>query len=84
MAQKMLKFVPAAGNIPGESGAGLGIRKYNFLNREQYGHSGGSPLGSSLMIYDPTSEITVVVIMNQGRGAQHFLLAPKLLEISSM
>ncbi|AXT20415.1 class A beta-lactamase-related serine hydrolase [Flavobacteriaceae bacterium AU392] len=81
--EEMLTFVPAAGNIYGESGAGLGIRKYNFLNREQYGHSGGSPLGSSLMLYDPTSEITVVVIMNQGRNAQHFQLAPKLLEVSS-
>lgn len=83
MRQQMLQFVPAAGNIPGESGAGLGIRKYSFLNREQWGHSGGSPLGSSLMIFDPETGITVAVIMNQGRRADHFRLAPKLLEIAA-
>lgn len=83
MRQQMLEFVPAAGNIRGESGAGLGIRKYDYLGREQWGHSGGSPLGSSLMLFDPETGITVVVIMNQGRGAQHFELAPELLEIAS-
>ncbi|MCE7996664.1 MAG: beta-lactamase family protein [Roseivirga sp.] len=83
MRSQMLTFVDAAGNIPGESGAGLGIRKYNFLGREQWGHSGGSPLGSSLMIYDPATGITVTVIMNQGRGSGHFRLAPQLLEIAS-
>ena len=44
---QMLELVPAAGNIPGESGAGLGIRSYAYLGRTQYGHSGGSSLGSS-------------------------------------
>lgn len=83
MRTEMLSFVDAAGNIPGESGAGLGIRKYDFLGREQWGHSGGSPLGSSLMIHDPTTGITVTVIMNQGRGSGHFRLAPRLLEIAS-
>ncbi|HKK60995.1 MAG TPA: serine hydrolase domain-containing protein [Bacteroidales bacterium] len=83
MRAEMLEFVPAAGNIPGESGAGLGIRKYNFLGREQWGHSGGSPFGSSLIIYDPETGITVAVLMNQGARAGHFNLAPKLLKIAS-
>lgn len=78
---EMLKFVPAAGNIRGESGAGLGIRKYSYLEREQWGHSGGSPLGSSLMLYDPDTGVTIAVIMNQGSSARHFALAPRLLEI---
>jgi len=81
---EMLEFVPAAGNIPGESGAGLGIRKYTFLDRVQWGHSGGSPLGSSLLIHDPESEITVAVLMNQGARSDHFRLAPELLEIAAM
>lgn len=80
---QMLEFVPAAGNILGESGAGLGIRKYSYLGREQWGHSGGSPFGSSLMLYDPDTGTTVAVIMNQGRGAQHFDLAPQLLAIAA-
>lgn len=83
MREQMLEFVPAAGNIRGESGAGLGIRRYSYLGREQWGHSGGSPLGSSLMLFDPDTGTTVAVIMNQGRGARHFELAPQLLEIAA-
>jgi D-alanyl-D-alanine carboxypeptidase len=79
----MRTMVPAAGNIPGESGAGLGIRGYAFIDRRQYGHSGGAVLGNSLMLYDPTSGVTVAVLTNQGRGADHFVLAPRLLEIAA-
>ena len=75
----MLELVPAAGNIPGESGAGLGIRSYGYLGRTQYGHSGGFPTGSSLMVFDPESGVTVAVVMNQGTGAAHFDLVPVLL-----
>lgn len=80
---QMVEFVPAAGNIPGEIGAGLGIRGYGYLSREQWGHSGGSSMGSSLMVFDTSTGTTVAVIMNQGRGAQHFALAPQLLEIAA-
>jgi len=81
--EAMRTLVPAAGNIPGESGAGLGIRGYNFLGRQEYGHSGGAVLASSLMVYDPATNVTVAVLVNQGTGADHFLLAPKLLQIAS-
>ena len=80
---EMLELVPAAGNIPGESGAGLGIRSYAYLGRTQYGHSGGFSLGSSLLLFDPASGVTVAVLMNQGSGATHFVLAPHLLEIAA-
>lgn len=79
----MRTLVPAAGNIPGESGAGLGIRGYDFGGRRQLGHSGGSPFGSSLMLYDPDRRITVAVLTNQATGADHFVLAPALLELAS-
>ena len=83
MQAAMRTLVPAAGNIPGEAGAGLGIRSYEYLGRTQFGHSGGSAFGSSLMLYDPATGVTVAVIMNQGQGAEHFALAPTLLEIAS-
>jgi D-alanyl-D-alanine carboxypeptidase len=83
MRHEMTRLVPAAGNIPGESGVGLGIRSYEYLGREQLGHSGGSALGSSLLLYDPTTGITVAVIMNQGAGAAHFQLAPRLLALAA-
>ncbi len=81
--QAMRTLVPAAGNIPGETGAGLGIRSYRYLGRTQYGHSGGSLLGSSLLLFDPESGVTVAVVMNQGQGADHFQLAPHLLELAA-
>jgi D-alanyl-D-alanine carboxypeptidase len=83
MQAAMRTLVPAAGNIPGESGTGLGIRAYEYLNRSQFGHSGGATLGSSLLLFDPESGVTVAVIMNQGSGAQHFDLAPRLLAIAA-
>ena len=83
MQREMRRLVPAAGNIPGESGVGLGIRGYGYLGRTQVGHSGGSPFGSSLLLFDPTSNVTVVVLTNQGSSADHFELAPALLEIAA-
>ena len=77
--EEMRTLVPAAGNIPGESGAGLGIRGYGYLEREQFGHSGGMSFGSSLLLFDPSSGVTVAVLANQGANAGHFALAPALL-----
>jgi D-alanyl-D-alanine carboxypeptidase len=83
MQQEMRTLVPAAGNIPGESGAGLGIRGYSYLGRRQLGHSGGASFGSSLLLHDPERRVTVAVLMNQGQGADHFSLGPALLEIAT-
>lgn len=83
MQAAMRELVPAAGNIPGESGAGLGIRSYSYFDRVQYGHSGGAAFGSSLLLHDPGSRVTVAVLMNQGQGADHFVLAPRLLQIAA-
>jgi CubicO group peptidase (beta-lactamase class C family) len=83
MQSAMRELVPAAGSIPGESGVGLGIRSYRYLDRVQYGHSGGAAYGSSLLIHDPAAGVTVVVLMNQGQGAEHFELAPRLLQIAA-
>ncbi len=82
MQREMRTLVPAAGNILGETGAGLGIRSYNYLGGVQYGHSGGASFGSSLLLFDPASEVTVAVVMNQGEGAHHFVLAPDLLRMA--
>jgi hypothetical protein len=83
MQVAMRELVPAAGNIPGEQGAGLGVRGYGFFDRVQFGHSGGAAFGSSLLLFDPEAGITVVVLMNQGEGAHHFELAPTLLQIAA-
>jgi D-alanyl-D-alanine carboxypeptidase len=83
MQHDMRTLVSAAGNIPGETGAGLGIRSYQYLDRVQYGHSGGATFGSSLLLFDPESGVTVAVVMNQRAGADHFVLAPQLLSIAA-
>lgn len=82
MQSEMRRMVPAAGNIPGESGSGLGIRGYNYFGRSQIGHSGATPFGNSLLLHDSSAGITVVVMMNQASGADHFVLAPTLLSIA--
>lgn len=74
--QEMRTMVAAAGNIQGETGSGLGIRGYEYLDRKQFGHSGGATFGSSLLLFDPQPGVTVAVVMNQGAGADHFSLAP--------
>jgi D-alanyl-D-alanine carboxypeptidase len=83
MQDEMRRLGPAAGTIPGESGVGLGIRGYTYFDRVQYGHSGGAAFGSSLLLHDPAVGVTVVVLMNQGQGAEHFAVASRLLGIAA-
>ena len=83
MQSAMRTLVPAAGNIPGETGAGLGIRGYAYHDRVQFGHSGGARFGSSLLLHDPATLTTVAVLVNQGVGADHFALAPLLLQLAT-
>jgi D-alanyl-D-alanine carboxypeptidase len=83
MQREMRTLTPAPGSIPGETGVGLGIRSYGYFERTQLGHSGGAAFGSSLLLFDPASGVTVAVLMNQAANANHFTLAPALLEIAA-
>jgi D-alanyl-D-alanine carboxypeptidase len=83
MQRELRTLIPAAGSIRGETGVGLGIRSYEYLGRTQIGHSGGAAFGSSLLLFDLETGVTVAVLMNQGQGADHFLLAPQLLELAT-
>ena len=79
----MLTIVPDDGGIPGQTGGGLGIRRYNYLGRTLYGHSGGTPNSSALVLYDPATGIVAGVSMNQdggSHGQSHFRTAPALLQ----
>jgi len=80
---EMLTIVPDDGGIPGQTGGGLGIRRYNYLGRTLYGHSGGTPNSSALVLYDPVTGIVAGVSMNQdggSHGQSHFRTAPALLQ----
>ena len=83
--QQMLQFVPPEGTITVESGCGLGVRRYAYGGREQWGHSGASPEGSSIFLFEPSSGITVAVAMNQSpatHASSHFALAGDLLRLA--
>ena len=69
-------------NIPGQIGAGLGVRRYDYLGREVWGHSGVTSNGSALVLYDQVTGITVVAAINQNassHGSKHFAIAIALL-----
>jgi len=82
---RMLEFVPSDGKVPGETGGGLGIRRYGplgTLERTTIGHSGANTNNASLLLFDPVTRITVAVTLNQGagHGNSQFSLAPALLK----
>jgi CubicO group peptidase (beta-lactamase class C family) len=82
MRRQMLEFVPASGNVAVETGSGLGVRRYGYDGREQWGHSGAADEGSSILIYDPALAITIALAMNQSpasHASSHFALAGDLL-----
>ena len=72
-------------NIPGQIVAGLGVRRYNYLGREVWGHSGVTSNGSALVLYDDATGITVVAAINQNagsHGSKHFPIAIALLSLA--
>jgi D-alanyl-D-alanine carboxypeptidase len=78
----MLTIVPDDGSIAGQTGGGLGIRRYNYLGRTLYGHSGGTNNSSALVLFDPPTGIVAAVSINQNgpsHGQSHFRLVPALL-----
>ena len=81
--QAMLTIVPDDGKILGETGGGLGIRRYNYLGRTLYGHSGATPNSTALFLYDPATGVVAAVSVNTGgpsHGASHFRTTPALLQ----
>jgi D-alanyl-D-alanine carboxypeptidase len=83
---EMLRFVPPEGSLSVESGSGLGVRRYRYGGGEQWGHSGAAPEGSSILVFEPSSGITVALAMNQSpatHGSSHFALAGELLDLAA-
>jgi CubicO group peptidase (beta-lactamase class C family) len=79
----MLEIVPDDGAIPGQTGGGLGIRRYNLLGRTLFGHSGGTSNSSAFVLFDPATGIVVALSINQdgpSHGQSHFRTTPALLQ----
>lgn len=66
----MLTAVPDDGHISGETGGGVGVRRFGFQSRVQWGHSGTVYNGSAFMLWDQESGIVVATVFNQP-GASH-------------
>ncbi len=84
--QQMLQFVPPANPSGVETGSGLGVRRYAYGGREQWGHSGATSEGSSIVIFEPSSGISVAVAMNQTpatHASSHFVLVGDLLRLAA-
>jgi D-alanyl-D-alanine carboxypeptidase len=82
---QMLQFVPPEATTGVESGSGLGVRRYAYGGREQWGHSGASAEGSAILLYEPASGVTLAVAMNQSpatHASSHFALAGDLLRLA--
>lgn len=82
---EMLAAVPDDGRIPNEVGAGAGVRKFDFLGRTQWGHSGTTYNGSGFLLYDEASGIVVALAYNQPGGSHsnsHFTLVSEMLRLA--
>ena len=84
LRSEALTAIPDDGLIPGQDGAGLGLRRYSYLGGRQWGHSGAVSNGSGIVFHDVDLDVTVAVMFNAHPAAHqnvHFTLAPELLRL---
>jgi len=83
MREAMLTIVPDDGAIANQTGGGFAIRRYSYFGRTMYGHSGGTPNSSAMVLYDPVARVTVAVSVNQdgvSHRQSHFATAAALIQ----
>lgn len=79
----MLTAIPDDGRIPGQTGASLGVRRFGYFDRTQWGHSGTVFNGSAFVLWDVESDIVVALVYNQSGASHsqsHFALMQALLK----
>lgn len=77
----MLTFVPADGGVPGQTGGGIGVRRFNYGGRTMYGNSGATTNSSAMYLYDPGTGVIVSMNTNQAgelHRNSHFTVVPAL------
>ncbi len=82
----LLTIVPDDGRIAGQTGGGVGIRRFFFGGRVMYGNSGGTTNSAAMYLYDPETKVVAAVSTNQGgpgHGNAHFQLAAALVLIGN-
>jgi D-alanyl-D-alanine carboxypeptidase len=65
---KMLDFLDIDSGDPYWSGYGLGVRRFHFFGREIWGHTGGMRGYGTFMLYEPISDLSIVLLNNQSRS----------------
>ncbi len=77
----MLTFVPADGGVPGQTGGGIGVRRFSYSGRTMYGNSGATTNSSAMYLYDPGTGVIVSMNTNQAgelHRNSHFTVVPAL------
>jgi D-alanyl-D-alanine carboxypeptidase len=78
----LLTIVADDGRVPGETGAGVGLRRFGYFGRTSYGNSGATGNSSAMYLYDPESKVIVSMNTNQAGALHrnsHFNVVPALL-----
>lgn len=82
---KMLDFLDIDSGDPYWSGYGLGVRRFHFHGRELWGHTGGMRGYGTFMLYEPTSDLSIVLLNNQSRSVNgplyRFLIIDEMLQL---
>ncbi len=79
----LLTIVPDDARIPGQTGGGVGIRRFEYFGRTQYGNSGATANSSAIYLYDARTKVIVAMSTNQEggmHGNSHFRIVPALIQ----
>jgi hypothetical protein len=83
---ELTTFVDDDRRIPGQTGGGVGVRRFEYEGRVMYGNSGATPNSSALYLYDAASRVIVVLSTNQSGESHrnsHFRIVPALVRLAS-
>jgi D-alanyl-D-alanine carboxypeptidase len=81
--QQLLTFFQDDGRIAGQTGGGVGIRRFEYFGRTMYGNSGATSNSSAMYLYDPQTKVIVAMSTNQEggmHGNSHFRTVPALVK----
>lgn len=83
---QLLTIVADDHRIPGQTGGGVGIRRFEYDGRTLYGNSGATANSSALYLYDRESRVIVALSTNQSGASHresHFRIVPALVRLAA-
>lgn len=82
----LMTIVPDDGRIAGQTGGGVGIRRFSYFGRTFFGNSGATGNSSAMYLYDPETKVIVAMSTNQEGGTHgnsHFRTVPALMQLAN-